>query len=142
MTETQVLRAVRASVDAHGIYVTANRIGVTHSTLTRYLAGMHCQAHVVERIATFAGKPLAGPPKGIKKPKPAKKGKPAKKAKASKKSKPKKAKKAKPAKAKAKPSKKKPSKKKASKPKAKAPPAPASSPTVVDEDEAPPAAAE
>ena len=62
MTDLQIIRAVKASVDAHGIYVTANRIGITHSTLTRFLAGMRCQAHVKEKVGVFAGKPLGKAP--------------------------------------------------------------------------------
>jgi len=142
MTDLQINRAVRASVDAHNLYVTANRIGITHSTLTRYLGGMKCQHHVLEKIAAFAGKPLAPAPAAkLKAVKPAKAAKPKKaKAKAAKKAKaPKVAKAKKTSKPKAskkkplKASKKKPAKRKASKPKAVE--APPSGPTVAAEEE-------
>jgi hypothetical protein len=137
MTPTQISRAVKASIEAHGIYVTANKIGITHSTLTRFMAGMHCQGHVVERIGVFAAKPLG---KVVAKPVKKSKSKKAAKPKAKKVVKKKAVKKAKPAKAK-KPTKKKASKKSArvrAPRKAKAPPAPASTPAV----EAAPEAAE
>jgi hypothetical protein len=136
MTPTQVLRIVKAAVKADNIYVTANRIGVQHSTLTRYLFGQKIQERVKEKIEAFAEKPpKAGKKKVSKKPKAkkavAKKSKPkakapAKKAKAVKRSKPKKA---------SKPRAKKPSKK-------KVPAAPASGPAVEEAAEAKETAAE
>jgi hypothetical protein len=77
MTPTQILRVVKAAVAADNIYIVANRIGVQHSTLTRYLFGQKIQQRVADKIAAFAGKP---PKKAAAK----KAAKPAKKAKASK----------------------------------------------------------
>lgn len=132
MTVLQINRAVKASIEVHGLYVTANKIGITHSTLTRYLGGMHCQAHVVEKIGAFAAKPLgkaAAKPVKAKKVKAAKKAKPAKKAKAKKVAK--KSKSAKKAPKAKKPAKaKKAFKKSARTRKPKAPAAPTSSPAV------------
>ena len=53
---TKTLRFVNAQIKEHGIYVVANKIGVQHSTLTRYCAGMRVYGPVEEKIEAYVAR--------------------------------------------------------------------------------------
>jgi len=142
MTPKQILRALKETVKNDGLYVTATRIGITHSTLTRFLGEMRTQRHVKEKVEAFiTGKPVAPPKVGKPKKAPKRKAsKPKAKKAAPKKAKPKKALKKAPRKAKAvkktarpkaKPKAKRSPKKRPSKATVAAPPPP-SGPSIIE----------
>jgi hypothetical protein len=56
MTELQTRKFVSAQIKEHGIYVVANKIGVQHSTLTRYLGGMRVYTPITEKIDAYAAR--------------------------------------------------------------------------------------
>lgn len=69
---TKTLKFVNAQIKLHGIYVVANKIGVQHSTLTRYCFGQRVYGPVVEKVEAYVARGgKAG--SGSKKAAPAKK---------------------------------------------------------------------
>lgn len=53
---TKTLKFVNAQIKLHGIYVVANKIGVQHSTLTRYCFGQRVYGPVVEKVEAYVAR--------------------------------------------------------------------------------------
>jgi len=56
MTQAQSLKFVNGQIKEHGLYVVANKIGVQHSTLTRFLHGDRVYGPVTVKIDAYVAR--------------------------------------------------------------------------------------